>query len=91
MISFQFLFAIIIINLFVAVILEGYEDSSRLEEANLSDFYLDLFRKKWSKYDHNATSLIKTHDLLKFIASIDLPFKVNSLYVTCMKMYLPVL
>jgi hypothetical protein len=41
MISYQFIFAIIVINLFVAVILEGFEDTSRLEDANLSDIYLE--------------------------------------------------
>jgi len=45
MISFQWLFAIIFLNLFVAVILQGFEESSNFEDANLSEFYLDNFKK----------------------------------------------
>jgi Ca2+-binding EF-hand superfamily protein len=75
MISFQFLFAIIVINLFVAVILEGFEESSRLEEANLSEFYLEDFKKKWGKFDKDATALISIRDLINFLAQIELPFK----------------
>lgn len=59
MISYQFIFAIIVINLFVAVILEGFEDTSRLEDANLSDIYLENYTKQWGKYDSMATGLIK--------------------------------
>jgi len=35
----------------VAVILEGFNDTSRLEDAQLSDYYLDLFKKEWHTYD----------------------------------------
>jgi len=45
MISFQFLFAIILLNLFVAVILEGHEKSMALEDANLSSYYIDNIKK----------------------------------------------
>jgi len=91
MISFQFLFAIIIINLFVAVILEGYEDSSRLEDANLSEFYIEKFKKSWGKYDPQATSLIKTTNLIDLLVDVDLPFEQTNLAITAMKMYLPVI
>jgi len=58
MISYQFVFAIIVINLFVAVILAGHEESSRLDEANLSDFYLELFKDEWAEFDHDARGII---------------------------------
>jgi hypothetical protein len=32
------------LNLFVAVILEGFDETSRLEEANLSDYALEKFK-----------------------------------------------
>jgi len=91
MISFQFFFAIIVINLFVAVILEGFDESSRLEEANLSEFYLETFKKNWGKFDKDATGLISIKDLIKFLAQIDLPFKCQSIFMCIMKMYLPII
>jgi hypothetical protein len=59
MISYQFIFAIIVINLFVAVILEGFDNTSRLEDANLSDLYLEKYKAKWAEYDPYAKGLIK--------------------------------
>merc|ERR1712007_197772 len=67
-ITFQFFFAIIVINLFVAVILAGHEETSRLDTANLSDFYLETFKDKWSLFDTKARGLIKVKDLIKFLA-----------------------
>jgi len=90
MISYQFIFAIIVINLFVAVILEGFEDTSRLEDANLSDIYLEKYRKNWAKYDSKASGLIEVQDLIYFLCTIELPFKCDSIYMLIMKMYLPI-
>ena len=52
----------------MAVILEGFDESSRLEEANLSEFYLETFKKQWGKFDKDATALISIKDLIKFLA-----------------------
>ena len=54
MISYQFIFAIIVINLFVAVILAGHEKTSMLNEANLSDFYLEKCKGTWAEFDPDA-------------------------------------
>lgn len=90
-ITFQFFFAIIVINLFVAVILAGHEETSRLDEANLSDFYLETFKTKWSMFDTKARGVIKVKDLIKFLARIELPFDVASMHMAIMKMYLPII
>jgi hypothetical protein len=74
MVSFQFLFALIVINLFVAVILEGFEESSSLEDANLSEFYLGQFKKEWQNFDRYASGLIKCQDLPMFLSRIKLPW-----------------
>jgi len=77
--------------LFVAVILNGHEETSRLEEANLSDQYLEEFKKTWSTYDIKACGLIEIRDLVKFLAKIKMPFDVCSLNMAIMKMYLPII
>lgn len=92
MISFQWLFAIIFLNLFVAVILQGFEESSNFEEANLSEFYLESFKLKWNKYDEKATGLMEIKYILKFLSSIELPFKTKQSYLTIMgRMRLPII
>jgi len=91
MISYQFVFAIIVINLFVAVILAGHEESSRLDEANLSDFYLDEFKDLWADIDHDARGIIPLNQLVLFLAKIDLPFECKSILRGIAKMYLPII
>ena len=74
MVSFQIIFALIFINLFVAVILEGFDESSRLENANLSEFYLSEFKKQWLKFDKKAVGVIECKDLIKFLRLVKLPW-----------------
>ena len=74
MISFQFVFVLIFLNLFVAVILEGFDESSRLENANLSEYYLMVLNRQWLKFDEKATGIIECQNLLKFLGQIQLPW-----------------
>ena len=75
MISFQFVFALIFLNLFVAVILEGFDESSRLENANLSEYYLMVLKRQWLKFDEKAIGLIECKNLLAFLEIIHLPWE----------------
>lgn len=77
--------------MFVAVILEGFEDTSRLESANLSDIYLENLIKTWGKYDPMAQGIIKVKDLIYFLCTIELPFECDSVFSLIMKMYLPII
>ena len=85
------MFAIIVINLFVAVILNGHEETSRLNEANLSDYYLEEFKEKWTKYDKTASGLIKVRELEPFLSNVKLPFEARTMNAVIMKMYLPII
>ena len=80
MISYQFIFAIIVINLFVAVILNGHEESTRLNEANLSDYYLENVKTFWAIDDPDALGIIPVNKLIFFIAKITLPFDCKNTY-----------
>ena len=63
MISFQFVFGIIFLNFFVAVIIEGFDETAIIENANLSQVYLDRFKQHWAEYDAGAKGLIRACDL----------------------------
>ena len=58
MMSFQWVFAVICLNLFVAIILEGFEELTNYEENNLSQMYINSFKEAWSKYDIEGTGLM---------------------------------
>ena len=74
------MFAIIVINLFVAVILNGYDKSSLFEGANLSEFHCKHHQMAWGKFDKNASGVIKCSDFIKFLAQITLPFEREDIY-----------
>lgn len=75
----------------MAVILNGHEETSRLNEANLSDFYLDDFKDYWTEFDKSASGLIKVTDLKSFLGKIPMPFDYSSMNFAIMKMYLPII
>jgi hypothetical protein len=57
--SFYLLVNLIFLNLFVAIILEGLEQT-RLKDAHcLNEELIFNFRKSWAKFDPNGTSFIK--------------------------------
>jgi hypothetical protein len=59
MVSFQVMFGIIFLNLFVAVILNGFDDSQLFREYNLSQSDINNFKQNWFKYDKKALGLIR--------------------------------
>jgi hypothetical protein len=98
MITFQFIFGILLLNLYVAVIIDGFDETSMIESANLSQIYLDLFQKYWTEtYDRKAQGLIKISKLHVFLKKLQanqlLPFeeqeKVNITEIIG-RMYLPI-
>jgi hypothetical protein len=58
--------SIIMINLFVAVIFEGFEDSQKSEERAV----LTLCSEVWRKYDPDLKLVIPLHDALAFISEV---------------------
>ncbi len=73
LVSFQVLFTIIFLNLFVAVILEGFETSSHHESSNLTEFHLEKFNINWFEHDPEGTGLIPISKLPIFLRKIELP------------------
>ena len=65
--------AFIFLNLFIAVILEGYERSSAIEDGMITGSDYDMFREAWSKFDPKGTCYIETAELLPFISLLEPP------------------
>ena len=65
--------AFIFLNLFIAVILNGYVTSVNIEDGMLTGADYDMFREAWSKFDPKGTCYIETIDLLPLIAALDPP------------------
>jgi hypothetical protein len=61
------------LNLFIAVILEGFEVVNVQESRTLNSDIIDKFREEWEKIDHEATGYIKIYSLAGLLAKLGPP------------------
>ncbi|CAG7722563.1 unnamed protein product [Allacma fusca] len=73
MVSFIIITDLIVINMYVAIILENFYDASREEEVGIVEDDLEMFYVRWSRYDPQATQFIDFELLSDFLASLDPP------------------
>lgn len=57
----------IFLNLFIAIILEGFNNTSEAETLPIQESTLDQFRSAWSEFDPNGSGFIQTDELNFFI------------------------
>ncbi len=76
MVSFVILTKIILLNLFLAVLLENYTLANALEENNITQDDFDMFNRVWEKYDLYATQFINLKQLSNLVAELESPFGV---------------
>ena len=69
--SFTLLVTFVMLNLFLGVILEAFEDNETGD--SLSPGELDLFCEDWCQFDKDGTGLIKVKDLTDFYQILDKP------------------
>ena len=73
-ISFMLLISLMIMNLFVAVVIEGFEESRKDDEDSIiNSRQLDSFLEKWSHYDPKARGWIRPVDLAFLLHDIPSP------------------
>jgi len=66
----------IIINMYIAVILENFAQAHEQEEIGIREDDLDMFYVIWEKYDPLATQYIKLESLSDFLAELEDPLGV---------------
>lgn len=62
-----------LLNLFIAVILEGFEVSSLMESQEFNRSLALKFQNHWSKFDKKGTGFIKRDQLLPLLYSLGSP------------------
>jgi len=75
--AYIMLINLIIINMYIAVILENFNQAQSQEDIGISEDDLDAFYLKWQNVDPKATQFIKYTQLSDFIDSLDPPLKVS--------------
>ena len=62
--------SLVFLNLFIAIILEGFAASATESKIRIGDDCIDAFSKAWCKYDPNALSIIDIDDLEQLILDL---------------------
>ncbi|KAL2747110.1 sodium channel protein 60E isoform X1 [Vespula maculifrons] len=75
--SFIIISYMIVINMYIAIILENFNQAHQEEEIGIVEDDLEMFYIRWSKYDPHATQFISFSQLSDFIASLDPPLGIS--------------
>ncbi|CAD8082647.1 unnamed protein product [Paramecium primaurelia] len=85
MVSFQMIFAMIMLNLFVAIIVQGYEIIQKDEASSISTNHIQAFIEVWKFYDQTGSGLIRALDLDRFMVKLPKPLGWKGLLLTQME------
>ncbi|XP_069138424.1 sodium channel protein 1 brain-like isoform X2 [Argopecten irradians] len=73
MVAYIIVIFLIVINMYIAVILENFNQAHEQEEVGVTEDDFDEFYVVWEKYDPLATQYIKYEQLSTFVADLDPP------------------
>ena len=73
MVSFVMITYLVIINMYIAVILENFSQAHEQEEVGITEDDFEMFYVVWERYDPHATQFIKYEHLSDFVADLDSP------------------
>ncbi|KRX08462.1 hypothetical protein PPERSA_12943 [Pseudocohnilembus persalinus] len=76
-ITFQIIFSMIVLNLFVAVILEGFDKITKDEESTLKPYQVQQFVEEWLRLDPSGSGFIPCKYFKQFMEHIEMGFKGN--------------
>ncbi|TMW68744.1 hypothetical protein Poli38472_006212 [Pythium oligandrum] len=83
--TFTMLVTFVLLNIFVAVILEGFSNEKDRASGVLLPQHYENFVATWSVYDPEATGLLEWHLLPKLLQDLDEPLGFGSDYEASMK------
>lgn len=71
LVSFIVVIFLILINMYIAIILENYNQVMEQEKIGITNEDIDLFYQQWELYDPNATQFIEYKDLSDFVHRLE--------------------
>ena len=75
-VSYIILIVLIIINMYIAVILENFNQAQSQDDAGITEDDLDSYYQTWEDFDPKATQFIKYSDLPDFMDALEGPLRV---------------
>lgn len=85
MVSYVIIVRMVLINMYIAVILENYEQAHEQEEIGITEDDFEHFYQVWEKYDPYATQFVRLDQLTDLLAELDPPLgqaKPNDMAIT---------
>nr|UIX25865.1 voltage-gated sodium channel alpha subunit [Lymnaea stagnalis] len=76
MVSYIIIVWLIVINMYIAVILENFSQAHEQEEVGITEYDFDMFYVTWEKYDPLATQFIKFDQLANFVGDLEQPLQI---------------
>ena len=73
MFTYIFITYLIIINMYIAVILENFNQAHEQEEVGITEDDFEMFYLVWERYDPHATQFIKCENLSDIVSDLDHP------------------
>lgn len=70
---FVIMVALVFLNLFIAVILQSFEETMQTSKKWLDFDKIEHYREVWSKFDPYATGFIRCEDFRKFMFHLEPP------------------
>eukprot|EP00951_Prasinocladus_malaysianus_P019185 scaffold155001_cov38-Prasinocladus_malaysianus.AAC.1 len=67
----------ILLNLFLAVILDHFVETKRMEEYHLTAVDFSIFSEEWTKLDPDATLVIPAVKLERFVSELPTPLGIK--------------
>ncbi|XP_053406003.1 sodium channel protein 1 brain-like isoform X3 [Mercenaria mercenaria] len=71
--SYILIIFLVVINMFIAVILENFNQAHEQEEVGITEDDFEMFYTVWERYDPLATQFIKFEQLSHFVADLEPP------------------
>lgn len=72
-VSFSVISAMVVMNLFIAIILDNFSTTMRMDQSQLTMADLHRYTEIWSQFDEEATMVVATRELPKLLAAIQPP------------------
>lgn len=77
MVSYIIIIFLIVINTYIAVILENFSQAHEQEEVGITEDDFEMFYVVWERYDPLATQFIKYEQLQDFVADLEEPLGIE--------------
>eukprot|EP00112_Aurelia_sp_Birch-Aquarium-sp1_P005842 Seg1660.2 transcript_id=Seg1660.2/GoldUCD/mRNA.D3Y31 product="Sodium channel protein 60E" protein_id=Seg1660.2/GoldUCD/D3Y31 len=91
MVTFILVTFMVIVNMYIAVILENFNQATEDEEIGITDDDIQMFYTYWQKYDPHATQYIDFLQLSDFLDELEPPLQIQKPNdVACLKLDIPI-